>query len=105
MISRMALGMVVLVKFLYDSCSIFDNLRITIRQVLSKWLYCVPNIHVLEHFTAFFINAKITNREQSNTSRRLRRTLVISNHLEKLSQSSMLNQIFAQSIGVANEIT
>ena len=90
--------LVIIVQLLDNARCILDNLLVGLRRVLSEWLNDPTDAHVLQSPSALFVDAQVTNGEQSDASWRLRWPLIVGHHIQQLLQSPMSDKIFAESI-------
>ena len=67
-ISLISLCLVVHVKLLNNPRSIFDDLRVVCRGCLGERLNDGSNHHLLELFSALFVDAEVADGEESNSS-------------------------------------
>ena len=90
--------LIVHIQFLNDSSCVLHNLWVGGSGSLGEWLDDRSDHHLLELFSTFLIDAQISNGEKSDSSRRLRRSFVVSHNLKELLQSPMLDQVSAKCV-------
>ena len=56
------------VKFLDDSRSVLDHLRVTVRDVLSEGINNLTDSHLLKLLPALLVHTEVANGEQGDTS-------------------------------------
>ena len=93
------------VELLNDPAGVLDYLLVGVGSLLREGLNDRANSHVLKRLAALLVDAEVADREEGNASRRLRRTLVIGDNVKKLLQGMVLDQIFAECVRVANEVS
>lgn len=65
---------------------------------MAEWLNDRQDVKLFQGFATLFIHAEIADREERNAARRLAWSLVVLNHLEQLSEGTVLDQVFAQGV-------
>ena len=100
-----SLCLVVHVQFLDNSCRVFDYLWIICGSCLGERLNDGSNHHLLKLLSTLFVNTKVADGEESNSSWWLRRAFIVSYDIKKLFQGSMFDQVTAQSVGVTDKVT
>ena len=89
---------VISVELLDDARGILDDLLVSLRRVLSERLNDAPDAHFLKCSAALLVNTEIADGEESDASWRLRRALIMGNHVQKLLESPVTDKILAESV-------
>ena len=95
----------VAVQLLKDAHGVLHDLLVSGGRVVAEWLNDGADVKVFERLPALLVNTQVTNGEQGDSSWRLAGALVILDNVEQLLECTVLDQVFAQSIGVSHEVT
>ena len=64
-----------------------------------------PDSHIFKGAPALLVHAQVADREEGNASGRLRRALIIGNHIQKLLESPVPDKIFAECVRISDEVS
>ena len=86
------------VDLLQDANSVLDHLLVGLRRVVAERLNDRHDVKLFQGFAALLIHAEIADGEERDATRRLAWSLVVLDHLEQLSESTVLDQVLAQGV-------
>lgn len=100
----MSLASAISVQLLQDAHRVLHHLLVGGWRVRAERLDDLSDVQIFKGFSALSVHTQVANREQSDAARRLAWALVVLDDVEQLLQRAMLDQVLAQSVGVADEI-
>ena len=79
------------VDLLQDAHCVLDHLLVGLRRVVAERLNDRHDVKLFQGFAALFIHAEVADGEERDAARRLAWSLVVLDHLEQLSESTVLD--------------